>query len=146
MAAGRIALARRQTLLAAGESFGIETTLTGHGEQRLIGAARARGYKVTIVFLGLDGAMIALARVRERIARGGHAIPADIIERRFEKGLAALPAVIAGADPAFVLDNSGSRHRLLAVIEAGRPRYVSDQPPAWVVPLLAALGGRVVPE
>ena len=83
------------------------------------------------MFLGLDDALTSLARVRERVARGGHDVPTPILLRRYSKSLANLPAAIKLADRCFVLDNSGSRHRLLATIDQGVLRHQSRRLPGW---------------
>lgn len=46
--AGRIAIERRRALLAAGQSFAFETTLTGHSERAVMAEARDRGFKVNL--------------------------------------------------------------------------------------------------
>jgi len=130
--AGRIAAAERRAYIRAGQSFAIETTLTGRSERRIMEEARAAGYKITLVFLGLDDALTALARVRERVAQGGHDVPAPTVLSRYAKSLTNLPAALALADRAFILDNTGPRHRLLLALEDGQPRHVSRQLPAWV--------------
>jgi predicted ABC-type ATPase len=74
-------------------------------------------------------ALTSLARVRERVARGGHDIPAPIIMRRYAKSLANLPRAIDLADRTFILDNTGPRHRLLATIDNGQVRHQSSRIP-----------------
>jgi predicted ABC-type ATPase len=131
MRAGRIAASQRRALIESRRNLAIETTLTGHSELRLMADARAAGYKITLVFLGLNDALTSLARVRERVARGGHNVPTPILLRRYTKSLANLPVAINFADRCFLLDNSGSRHRLLATIDQGQVRHQSQHTPAW---------------
>jgi predicted ABC-type ATPase len=83
--AGRIAAMQRRALIQAGQSFAMETTLTGQSELRMMADAQAAGYKITLVYVGLADALTSLARVRERVARGGHDVPAAIIMRRYKK-------------------------------------------------------------
>lgn len=129
--AGRIAALKRRALIQAGTSFAMETTLTGHSELRVMADAQAAGYKITLVYVGLADALTSLARVRERIARGGHGIPAPVILRRYAKSLANLPAAISLADRIFLLDNTSARHRLLATIDNGQVRHRSPHMPDW---------------
>lgn len=70
----------------AGESFAFETTLSGLGYLRRIAAWRARGYRVSMFFLTLPNAEIAIARVATRVRQGGHDIPESVIRRRFVSG------------------------------------------------------------
>jgi predicted ABC-type ATPase len=97
----------------------METTLTGHSEWRVMADARAAGYKITLVNVGLADALASLARVRERVARGGHDIPAAIIMRRYAKSLANLPAADDFADRISILNNTGAHQRLLVTLDQG---------------------------
>ena len=130
--AGRQATSERRTHLANRRSFGIETTLTGHSEFRIMADARAAGYKITLVFVGLDDALTSLARVRERVARGGHDVPVPIILRRYDKSLENLPTAIGLADRCYIVDNMKDRHRLLVTIEDGRIKHTSLDLPKWL--------------
>jgi predicted ABC-type ATPase len=130
--AGKIAAGRRDALLNAGESFAIETTLTGHSEQRLMRDARRAGYKINLVFVYVDDARAAVARVRERVARGGHDVPTKIILRRYAKSLVNLPSTVSLADRCFIIDNTQDRPRLLLTIDEGRVRRISRQLQGWV--------------
>ena len=68
------------------ESFAFETTLSGRGHARSILRWRARGYRVKLFFLRLPTPEMALARVRRRVAEGGHDVPEALVRRRFAAG------------------------------------------------------------
>lgn len=126
-----LALQHRRELLAAGESFAIETTLTGHSALRLIGQAQAAGYKVTLVFVGLLSADLSALRVSDRVDAGGHAVPISALDRRYPEAIAHLSVAMRSAERVFVLDNSAHRRRLLLSIEDNRTRFLSRDLPAW---------------
>lgn len=84
--AGRVMLEEIKRHVRQGESFAFETTLAGRRYARMIPAWRRLGYRVKLIFLWLPNAEIALARVAERVAQGGHGVPADVVRRRFEAG------------------------------------------------------------
>lgn len=130
--AGRIAVAMRARLLAEGRSFGIETTLTGRKELQLMQAARNLGYKVNLVYVGLESAEDSNSRVMARVRRGGHDVPEQDIYRRFGRSLVNLPAAIHLSDRVRVLDNSDEHRRLVLKIDKGRARAVSRTMPEWV--------------
>lgn len=134
--AGELAIERRNALLKAGESFAIETTLSGNSTLRLMTAARLIGCKNTLVFVGVASARLSMSRVADRVEEGGHAVPVSAVLRRYPNVLARLPKAMALADRTFILDNSGSRRRLLMVEEAGRVRFVTRDPPAWFIAAL----------
>jgi predicted ABC-type ATPase len=84
--AGRIMLEEIFQCVDNGESFAIETTLSGQGYRRHIGEWQSLGYHVSIYFLALLSPELAIARVAERVRQGGHHIPENVIRRRFESG------------------------------------------------------------
>jgi predicted ABC-type ATPase len=45
------------------------------------------GYQVKLWFLSLPSDDIAISRVAERVAQGGHNIPEQVIRRRFKSGI-----------------------------------------------------------
>lgn len=84
--AGRIMLEMIADCVRRGESFAIETTLSGRGYAQLIPAWKQAGYRVTIFFLELPSAEMAVQRVALRVRQGGHDIPEPVIRRRFQAG------------------------------------------------------------
>lgn len=132
-AAGRQAIGERRELLRSGRSFGVETTLSGAGALAFMAAAVAAGYRLMLIYVGLDDAALSRMRVLGRVARGGHDVPAADIMRRYPDSLANLAAALEMSERAWVLDNSGVRRRLLCSLERGRPRYLAAELPAWAV-------------
>jgi predicted ABC-type ATPase len=47
---------------------------------------QAKGYVVRLIFLSLANVEMAIARVAERVAQGGHFVPEEVIRRRFTAG------------------------------------------------------------
>ena len=85
--AGRLMLSRIKDLLSKNESFSIETTLATRSYFRLIEKAHQQGYEVTLIFFWLKSPEQAIERVAERVSKGGHNIPKDIIVRRYYEGI-----------------------------------------------------------
>lgn len=112
--AGKLMLKQIDKLVAQGESFCLETTLSGKGYLRSIPPWRRLGYHVSLIFLTLPDAQTAIARVASRVLQGGHHIPDAVIVRRFHAGLANLPAYTACVDQWAVYDNKGADPILLA--------------------------------
>ena len=84
--AGRLMLREIVDCADRGESFAFETTLSGLAYLRHIEDWKSRGYHVSLFFLALPSAEMAIARVAERVKQGGHDIPEVVIRRRFTKG------------------------------------------------------------
>lgn len=105
--AGRIVLAEIRRLAGSHASFCLETNLAGRGMLRSIDRWRAAGYQVRLVFVALHSPELALARVAERVADGGHDIPEDVIRRRWQHGLNAFFRLYLGkVDTWTLIDNS----------------------------------------
>lgn len=85
--AGRLMLTRISELLRRNESFSIETTLATRSYFRLIEQAHRQGYDVTLLFFWLRTPEQAIERVAERVSKGGHNIPSDVIRRRYQEGI-----------------------------------------------------------
>jgi len=85
--AGRLMLSRIQELLESGVDFAFETTLASRSYVSLVKKAQRSGYNVTLLFIWLDSPATAMRRVADRVAKGGHSIPPDIIERRYKRGI-----------------------------------------------------------
>ena len=112
--AGRLMLGELERHSAAGHSFAFETTLSGRNYVIRIKRWQREGYRVKLIFLRLDSADEAIARVAERVRRGGHHVPADVIVRRFASGLRNFTQLYAPLVDAWSLyDNSGPEPQLL---------------------------------
>lgn len=112
--AGRLMLLAMSRCLESGESFAFETTLSGRGYARQIPRWRAVGFHVELIFLGLQSARLAIARVKARVAQGGHNVPAAVVRRRFHRGLVNFERLYRPlVDHRQLYDNSGVRPILL---------------------------------
>jgi predicted ABC-type ATPase len=87
MRAGRLLLERIRELSKAREDFGFETTLAGRMHVKLLSDLPRRGYRIDLFFLWLPSADMAVRRVAERVSEGGHAVPEDVVRRRFVSGV-----------------------------------------------------------
>ena len=128
LAAGKLALKERAERLRTGETFGFETTLSGTTELRAMRDAKSSGYKVNLVYVGVSDAAISMARISERVRRGGHDVDDGAVARRYAASLGQLPEAMVIADRTIVFDNGGRRHRLLLVRDAERVRLAGALP------------------
>jgi predicted ABC-type ATPase len=85
--AGKLLLEEIARRIAQRKSFAFETTLSGQNYARHIPLWRKQGYYVTLIFLSLLSADLAVARVKARVKQGGHDVPEAVIRRRFDAGL-----------------------------------------------------------
>ena len=87
VSASRYMLMRIQYLLDQGADFSVETTLATRSLVGIIQEARSRGYSVTLLYLWVQSPEIAIQRVRDRVASGGHNIPDNVLRRRYVTGI-----------------------------------------------------------
>ena len=88
--AGRLMLQRIEDLLVKDESFSIETTLATKSYINLVRRAQVKGYTVRLLFFWLNSPELALQRIAERVAKGGHNVPEPIVRRRYVAGICNL--------------------------------------------------------
>lgn len=131
-AAGKEALRLFDRILSEGRSLSLETTLTGRTVLGRMQAAKDTGYDVTLRYVAVRDATINIDRVQARAVQGGHWINPETIRRRVAGSLDNLPAAIAIADRAVLLDNTGSSHRQVLEIERGRVLSGAPDSPEWL--------------
>lgn len=96
---------RLDEAVAAGHSYAFETTLGGRTVAARIAEA-TRTYDVIIWFCGLASPDVHVARVRARVAAGGHDIPEARIRARYPQALKNLIALMPHLAHLQVHDNS----------------------------------------
>jgi predicted ABC-type ATPase len=132
IAAGRVMLERLRFLARDRRDFAFETALAGRGHLRWVRELRARGYRAHLLFLSLPSADLAVARVAERVRKGGHAVPEDVVRRRFAAGLRNLFARVDDAvDSWQVYDNSQLPPPRLVASRSSEMRILIEDSRAW---------------
>ena len=131
--AAMMAEARRWGALDSGQPFAFETVLSTPGKLALFDAARDRGFSVNLLFITTADAAINLERVRIRVAKGGHPVPADKIAERYERAMRLLPSAIQRSDYAEIFDNSSNERKpKLVAIKRGQRLDYDDVAMPWV--------------
>ena len=67
--------------------FSFETTLAGRGYVNIFEKMKQNGYEIHLFFLWLPNVKLALARIEDRVRKGGHNIPDHDVRRRFARGV-----------------------------------------------------------
>jgi len=132
IAAGREVVQRTADYLNRGASFAVETTLAGRSKPKLIWNAKARGYEIHLIFIGLDSPERCIARIRNRAALGGHFIPDADVRRRYARSVANAVQSLRSVDIAKFYDNSRDGARLVLVAKTGIVVWQADPLPEWV--------------
>jgi predicted ABC-type ATPase len=140
-------VARLRRAIAQRGNYALETTLGGDTIVGLLLEAATAGLDVNVWFAGLDSVELHVARVRQRVTRGGHDIPRADIERRYIRARLNLIRLLPVLSQLVVYDNSAqvetdapAQPRLLLRWVAGVIAGPDDlaQTPAWAKPIVAA--------
>ncbi len=85
--AGKLLLHGIDSCLKTGNSFGLESTLSGTTYTRTLQWAKALGYTIEIHYLWLPSPELAIRRIAQRVKMGGHFIPAADVRRRYKRSI-----------------------------------------------------------
>ena len=117
VAGGREAIRLQNAELKKGNSFTIETTLSGNSALKLMKKAKEQGYRINLYFICTASVDINIGRVSSRVKLGGHDVPREAIDRRYRRSIGNLQKAIEIADTSHLFDNSGSKNKhVLSVI------------------------------
>jgi len=129
----------RSSILEARLSFCTETVFSDPqgGKLDFLQKARASGYTVFLVFIGISSPELSIARVMQRVEQGGHDVPDDRLIGRYPRTLANLRDAIPLVNEAFLFDNSSDQNpfRLVAIYSEGQVVRRVDPLPAWTTGL-----------
>lgn len=113
--AGKLMVRRISELAAARASFAFETTMASRSFAPFLARCRNSGYLITIAYVFLDSPHLAVQRVRERVAAGGHHVAkADIIRRYHAGRRNFLQLYLPLANHWYAFNNSGESPALIA--------------------------------
>jgi predicted ABC-type ATPase len=143
---------RLEAAIAQGHNYAFETTLGANTIPTLLAGAAAT-HDVVMIFCGLSSPELHMARVRARVARGGHDIPEAKIRERWTASRANLINLLPKLARLQVFDNSaeapqgGNIEDPVLVLEMAAGHLVFPQPddaqalaatPAWARPIVQA--------
>jgi predicted ABC-type ATPase len=128
LAAGRRVIERLDHLISKQENFVYETTLSSKQSINSMSKARTSGYRVGLLFVVLSNVGLNVKRVHERVSRGGHSIPDDVIRRRYGRAIANLPTAIRIAHETVVFENSGATPvKLISLVDGNIVQNTLDE-------------------
>ena len=130
-------------------TFAFETTLGGKTITALLERALSVGIEVRIWYVGLGSPELHLERVKARVAKGGHDIPAAQVRARYDSSRLNLIRLLPRLTELRVYDNSadadpraGVAPTPVLVVHMVRGKIVESCPlaraPGWAKPILAA--------
>lgn len=108
VSAGRQFFAEIDRLTGEGASFVCESTLSGRGFVGVMRRLVEADYAVSVRYVFVSSTSVCLARVAERVRRGGHDVPAADIVRRFERSKQNFWRLYRPLAGAWTLDHNGA--------------------------------------
>ena len=85
--AGRLLLKQIHEFAERRADFAFETTLAGKTYVQLLRKLKQQGYAIHLFFLWIPSVELALVRIKDRVAQGGHNVPAADVRRRFGRSV-----------------------------------------------------------
>ena len=126
--AGRILLQRISQLVSEQSDIAFESTMAGRSWIKLLRHASSVGYSINIFYVLVNDAEMAIERVRQRVLKGGHDIPENVIRRRFKRSREIFVTIYSKlADQWTVFDNSNSTLKIVATGDSGRINVVDSE-------------------
>jgi len=124
---GKLVLQQIKQYSSSLKDFGFETTLSGKVYAKLIKGLKKRGYNIHIYFLWIPNTELALLRIKERVAEGGHNIPKADVIRRYTRSIDNFFQLYKDlADFWMLFDNSGKIPKVIAENANGTVKITNE--------------------
>jgi len=125
--AGKLVLEQIREFSRRGADFAFETTLSGRSYARVFKDLKTRGYSLTLFFLWIPRPELAISRIKERVADGGHDVPEMDVKRRFERGIRNFFMLYRPLLDSWTLfDNSSAKPVVIAEEKAGAVTVICE--------------------
>lgn len=119
--AGKLVLKQIHEFADRNADFSFETTLAGKTYAALLQTLKDKNYYIHLFYLWIPNVEIALKRIKERVADGGHDVPVQDVRRRFYRGLYNLFKIYNPLlDTWMLFDNSSITPMLIAEEKKGK--------------------------
>jgi predicted ABC-type ATPase len=96
------------------KTIGVETVLSTGKYRRLVDKAKGFGFAIWLIYVVLDSPERSIERIKLRVAKGGHHVDDNDVERRYGRSLEQLKWFLDQADQAWIYDNSGATPKQIA--------------------------------
>lgn len=133
LAGGKEAVNKIEYCLENRFDFTQETTLSGAKTLRTVKKARAYGYDIRLYYIAVNSADECVKRIKNRVEKGGHDIPEDVVDRRFASRFSDLIKVLRYCDTAEFYDNENGFVKVgeyfngkLSVFGEYRPQWFTE--------------------
>ena len=119
--AGRLLLKQIHEFAERRADFAFETTLSGKTYVSLLLKLKQQGYTIHLFFLWIPSVELAVARIKNRVAEGGHDVPMMDVRRPFGRSVQNFFKLYRSLLDSWTLfDNSTTRPSLIAEEKGGK--------------------------
>lgn len=113
--AGRMMLIRIDQLVKQRVDFAFETTLSSKNYLAKIPSWKKMGFEINLLFFWLKDYKLAIQRIHERVLKGGHSVPTEVVIRRYKSGIVNLfEKFLDFSDYWLIVNNSGNFPQTIA--------------------------------
>jgi predicted ABC-type ATPase len=119
----------RNLLIERKATLSFETVMSHPSKKDILRFALDNGYACNLHFVTTVSPIINIARVKDRVQKGGHDVPEDRIRSRYLKSLELLSEIIPVTKRTVLYDNSGKVYRIIATIYDGKLITLHDALP-----------------
>lgn len=125
--AGKLVLQQIHEYARRGVDFAFETTLSGKSYVNLLTELKSKGYALHLFFLWIPNPELAITRIKDRVAEGGHHVPSEDVHRRFVRSINNFFNLYEPLFNSWMLfDNSKARPILIAKRRNGHREVIDD--------------------
>jgi len=121
----------RHRLLEQGRDLCFESVMSSRNKVEFLEKASSLGARTYLYYVATEDPEINVARVRDRVRKGGHDVPPDKIRSRYARSLDLLLPAMRTCNRAFVFDNSGADLLFVAELREGALSLKTEAIPAW---------------
>ena len=121
----------RHRLLDQGRDFCFESVMSSKDKVEFLESASNLGARTYLYYVATEDPEINVARVRDRVRKGGHDVPVDKIRSRYARSLDLLLPAMRASNRAFIFDNSRADLVFVAELAEGELSVRTDSIPAW---------------
>lgn len=129
--AGKLAVRTIENCIERGVDLTQETTLSGRQPAASAKKAKEHGYYIRLFYVCINSLDDCLGRIRNRVSKGGHDIPPEIVGRRYEKRFTDLARILPYCNEVRFFDNDNG-FRETAEYRNGALIVKTDDVPEWL--------------
>lgn len=111
---GRILLKKFDELIKKNVSIVLESTISGNYHNRIVERAHRVKYEIVFIYIFLDSVKQNIARIKQRVAMGGHNVPAADVQRRYSRSMKNVQNMISQVNQWELYYNGENNYELVA--------------------------------